>query len=364
MRLLTYEVGGIFLNSYEKESVFKNFLVFFWLLELLLVLLFIELYSTQKREYLQKIFNNMQLCSYTYQCPKYTFEFIPKSRVRLNTLHQDKNLYAYFPIPRSDKFNLKITYTKKMYMNDLRQIQKLLFIKFILATLLLMGVALYFTLYSLKPIRKALLLNDEFIKDVLHDFNTPISSIVLNLNMFKREYGSNLFVSRITRSVDTILMLQNNLKIFLQHAPAPTEKVQIDRVALQRMELMQTLYPRITFVFYRENELTKWTNPEFFIRILDNLLNNAAKYNKPGGEVKLSIIKERIIIEDTGKGIEDVKRVFTRYYKEQERGIGLGLHIVKKLLQELHIDISIDSIPKKGTTVTLYLDRLKDGEVQ
>ena len=347
------------LKSYEKESLFKNFLVFFWLLEILLILLFIELYRTQKREFLQDIFKTMQVCSYTYECPKFHFEFAPKDDTPINTLHVVPGPHAFFTIPHSEKYNIKITYPQQSYYHDLLKIQKLLAVKFILATLLLMGVALYFTFYSLKPIRKALQLNDEFIKDILHDFNTPITSIVLNVNMFKKAYEDNPFVNRITRSVDTILLLQNNLKSFLQHSPSQVQKVDIAKLSLQRLEFMQNLYPNLTFVFHQYNALEKSTNPELLTRIIDNLLNNAAKYNIPRGEVKLNIIGETIQIKDTGKGMKNAKQVFERYYKEQSRGLGLGLHIVKKLADELNIYIDIDSKPQQGTTVTLDFKALK-----
>ncbi len=59
-------------------------------------------------------------------------------------------------------------------------------------------------------------------------------------------------------------------------------------------------------------------------------------------------------IKDTGIGIENTKKVFDRFYKEQDRGLGIGLHIVKKLCDELKIDIKINSKQDIGTIV--YLD--------
>ena len=349
-----------YLKNYEKESLFKNFLVFFSLLEILLVLLFMELYHTDKREYRQNLLKTMQVCSYTYDCDQFMFEFTPKSDEKLNELYEEHELSAYFPIPRSEKFNIKITYPQVQYRSDLHDIQKNLWIKFTLATILLMGVALFFTFYSLSPIRKALKLNDEFIKDILHDFNTPISSMLLNIKMFKDEYPDNHFLNRISHSIDTILLLQNNLKSFLHHSPSQNSPVNIGDLSLQRLEFMQNLFPRIKFIFYKENDLIKYTNAELLTRILDNLLSNAAKYNKPYGEVRLRIVGDLLYIEDTGKGIHDTAAVMQRYHKEQERGLGLGLHIVQKLTSELNIGIEIFSKPQVGTTIILnfkYLEK-------
>jgi len=63
-------------------------------------------------------------------------------------------------------------------------------------------------------------------------------------------------------------------------------------------------------------------------------------------------------IIDSGKGIQNPKRIFERFYKEQERGIGIGLHIVKKLCDELDVKISVDSKLGSGTAFSLDLSKL------
>ncbi len=64
-----------------------------------------------------------------------------------------------------------------------------------------------------------------------------------------------------------------------------------------------------------------------------------------------------LFVHDTGKGIKKPSKVFDRYYKEQERGIGIGLHIVKKLCDELQIPINIQSKENEGTKIGLMLDQ-------
>ncbi len=351
---------GICLKRYEKESLLKNFFVFFSLLEILLVLLFTELYRTERSEYRQRLFQTMQVCSYTLECEQFGFDFVPKESGNPNTLYEEENLYSYFPIPKSDKFYIKITYPKKSLQADMQKIVSALLVKFVLATLLLLLLALFFTFYSLRPIRKALHLNDEFVKDILHDFNTPVASMVLNLRMFKKECGENIYAQRISHSIDTLLFLQNNLKSFLYHSPAQSSEVDIAVLARERMELMANAYPRITFSFAQESPLLKVTQPELLARIFDNLLSNAAKYNRSDGSVSVKVAGETVAIKDTGKGIENVDKVMQRYYKEQERGLGIGLHIVKKLVMELGIGMQIASQKNKGTTVLLDFSNLPE----
>ncbi|MDQ7047493.1 MAG: HAMP domain-containing sensor histidine kinase [Sulfurovum sp.] len=347
------------MKRYEKESLLKNFLVFFSLLCILLALLFTELYHTHTREYKQNIHKTMQVCSFTMDCSEFDYDFVDKNPSKLNELYDTKWLQSYYSIPKSEKFYLKISYHHAKYKKDMQVLENDLWLKFILALFVLFFLALFFTFYSLKPIRKALKLNDEFIKDILHDFNTPITSMILNIKMFTEENGEDPFIKRVSQSMHNIMFLQNNLKSFLQHSPSQNTFVNIATLAKERQKIMQYGYPRLNFVYEKENDLICLSNEDILTRILDNILSNASKYNKARGEVKVIVKDTCVIITDTGKGIENVDKVMQRYYKEQDRGLGLGLHIVQKLIQELNIEMKLESTVGIGTTFILDFKHLE-----
>ena len=354
---------AILLKSYEKESIFKNFLVFFSLLIFLLITLFVQLYYMQIREYRQNLYKNMQLCSYTIECDEYTIGFAEKNKHHYNELYEiNGSLIGYFVIPDSEKFDLQLSYPKSKYYDDLHKIQADLLIKFIFATFILLVIALFFTLYSLHPIRKALALNDEFIKDILHDFNTPITSIALNMRMLEEDKGDNPFIDRIRISIDNILLLQKNLKCFLQHSPLRNQSIDVADLVQARLGVIEPIYPKILFHYEKKNHLTCLANEEMLIRIFDNILSNAAKYNKPKGKVYVCVEGSIVSIEDTGKGIRDISKVMQRYYKEQDRGLGLGLHIVNKLADELNIVIKVSSEIGIGTKFILDFKNIQTKE--
>jgi two-component system OmpR family sensor kinase len=348
------------LKRYEKESLLKNFFVFFSLLIVLLILLFIELYETQKIEYNQHLLYEMQVCSYEVECEQFVFDFVPKEGKVTHKLFYNEGAYAYFIVPQSQKYYMKILYAKEGIASDMLKIKETLLFKFIVASLLLLFISLIFTFYSLNPLRKALQLNHEFVKDILHDFNTPISSIVLNIKLFKDEYRENAHVIRLSKSVDNLLLLQQNLKSFLYSSPLQLEKVNIAHVAKERLDAIALNYPHLQYTFKQNNRLVKQTHSKLLVRILNNLLSNATKYNTSKGSVMIVVDKEQLSIIDTGKGIQNVSKVFQRYYKEQTRGIGLGLHIVKKLCDELSIKITIESQVNVGTTVNLDFRQLQE----
>jgi len=301
----------------------------------------------------------MQVCSYSLTCEQFSFDFAPQSKNMLNKLYDNNGTHAYFTIPKSKKYYMKISYASDKLKSDIKEIRQTLFVQFILASLLLLAVALFFTFYSLSPIRKALRLNDEFIKDILHDFNTPITSMILNIKMFKDEKGEDPYISRLSKSIESILLLQNNLKSFLHNSPSQSQSIDIAAMAEERLSNIQNIYSKLTCTFDKKNDLVKNTNPELLMRILDNILSNAAKYNKQQGKISLSILNETIVVTDTGKGIKDVNKVLQRYHKEQSRGIGLGLHIVNKLCNELNIGMIIQSQIDHGTKIVLNFQHLR-----
>lgn len=105
------------------------------------------------------------------------------------------------------------------------------------------------------------------------------------------------------------------------------------------------------------------TDKKWFQFILEQILSNALKYTKKGG-IKIYIVDEELVIEDSGTGINpgDVKRVFDKGYtgyngREISGASGLGLYLVKKTLSSLHHSIRIESDVKKGTKVFIGLKR-------
>jgi two-component system OmpR family sensor kinase len=92
-------------------------------------------------------------------------------------------------------------------------------------------------------------------------------------------------------------------------------------------------------------------------RVIDNLISNAIKYNQRGGTIGIELREGMLVVWDTGIGIEKEKIpfMFDRYmrFDESEGGFGIGLSIVKKILDEYHISIDVESEIKKGTRIII-----------
>lgn len=327
--------------------------MFFILLEVLLAINFWHEYRAKKVNIEETIHLEMKLCAYTVHCEGVSTDFVDKDdKKEENILYKDGDFYSYFKIPTVDKSLMKVVYPRERYVQRVKELKSKIKHKFLRYSLFASLISLLFAIYALRPLHKALQLNEEFVKDILHDFNTPISSMKINLSLFKREIGENPKIERLENNIESILSLQENLQTFLKGVPKQSEKFSLKPLVKARVHYFEVLYPDIDYRISIPN-LTIETNKDAFTRILDNLLSNAGKYNMAHGVVTVAQEGTVLSIKDTGKGIKNPSKVFKRYYKEQDRGIGIGLHIVKKLSDELRIPIKIKHNIPKGTNILL-----------
>ena len=343
------------MKTYEWESLLKSFSIFFILLVVLLAINFWHEFRDRALQLEEKIETELKLCAYTIQCDGLMTDFVEKNKdEEENILYKDGDFFSYFKVPTVEKYLMKVTFPRKEYLARVEKLKEALYEKFLLYSVVAALVSLLFSFYALMPLRRALRLNEEFVKDILHDFNTPISSMRINFKLFKREIGENQKIERLENNIETILSLQNNLQIFLKGIPTHSERFDLRELLENRIKYFRILYPDIDYTITMGQTMLE-SNRDALTRILDNLLSNAGKYNRKDGSVSVTMEENYLSIRDTGKGIRHPSKVFDRYYKEQERGIGIGLHIVKKLCDELQITPQIESGREGGTRVLLDL---------
>ena len=348
------------MSRVEIESFIKSFVLFSTSLGLLMTTLFYLNYTKDIQTLDETLFSEMRLCSYDLKCEQFVIDFVPiQKQVNYTLYKEDDGLSSYFPIPEANNFVMKIHLQQQQYQEKLLTLRHEAYWYLSGTLLVVVLLSILFSLYALYPLRNALTLTQEFIKDILHDFNTPLGALRLNSAMLKKEIGENKKLDRIEQSVQNVLDLQENLRAYLHNHQQQQEKFLLKPLIQERITLLEKSYSHIHFIVNIE-EVVLLTNKAAFTRIIDNLLSNASKYNRTNGSVTLryDIDHASLQIIDTGKGIKNPKRIFERFYKEQERGIGIGLHIVKKLCDELNINIRVESQLHSGSIFTLSLHHL------
>jgi signal transduction histidine kinase len=223
-------------------------------------------------------------------------------------------------------------------------------VQFLFLSLISGLLSFLFSLYALSPIKESLRLLEEFIRDIIHDLNTPITSILINLKMMERTEESE----SIEQSTRAIAMLHKNLDVYLKKSKLESEKFKLSEVVSEQVNLFQPLYDHLRWKIKVDNRVV-YSNRDALSRILYNLLSNACRYNTSRGFVTIETQGERLIISNDSHGIREPKRIFERFYKEGERGLGIGLHIVEKLTDELEIE---KELTIEGNVVSVSLKLL------
>jgi len=346
------------LKKVELESLIKSFLLFFISQAVLVSALFFVNYKKELQVLDDSIFSKMRICSLNLKCDEFEIGFAPVDKEKLYKLHKDESaLSSYFSIPNSTKYSLKVYFSKDKYNLEVKKLEDRMLLNFLVVLAFVLVLSFTFAVYALYPLKSALNLTEEFIKDILHDFNTPLSTLRLNTSILEDEIGENIKIKRIKNSVQNILNLQTNLRSYLNNHSSQKESFNLQELLKERVNMIEKNFKELEFVVDAKDIVIS-SNKDAFTRIIDNLLTNAAKYNRKDGKIILSVKNNILEIQDTGKGIKNPSRVFERFYKEQERGIGIGLHIVKKLCDELGINISVNSVVDKGTVFSLNLKNL------
>lgn len=232
----------------------------------------------------------------------------------------------------------------------------ILFIIFIIAGYFLLRLLL-------KPMRESLYLLDRFIKDTTHELNTPISSILANIEMIDKNkmIDKNLKkLGRIEVAAKTISTIYDDLTFVSlgNKTKNKDENIDIKELLKERGEFFKTLADSKNIkIIYCLNDSKIYMDKIKITRIIDNLLSNAVKYNKNGGEIEIVSNINSFSIKDTGIGIkkEDLSKICQRYtrFNDSEGGFGIGLSIVSAIINEYNIKIKIESKIDIGTKVSL-----------
>ena len=313
-------------------------------------------YQNELEHFDKELLDKMQLCNYSLDCQEFKIDFIEKAEQSTHILlKNNKEVSTLFPVEGANTYYLKLFYSQNDYHQQLTALYQNSLTNFFMWLFVIALLSILFSLYALYPLRKSLLLTREFVKDILHDFNTPISTMRLNRSLLQKEIGENKKLDRVERSIQKILFLQENLRDYLDFSKSKKETINLLEFISEQVNLFTNSYPNLNYHIEIKKDTFLKSDKKSLTRIIDNLLSNASKYNRTNGKVFIGFdeTQKSLKIEDTGEGIQNPKRVFERFYKEHERGIGIGLHIVKKLCKELNIQIKIESKVGKGTVVWL-----------
>ncbi len=216
----------------------------------------------------------------------------------------------------------------------------------------------------LKPMRDTVVLLDRFIKDTTHELNTPVSAIMANIETIdknKLEPKTLRKIERIDIAARTISNIYQDLTYLVLNHRVQTndERMDISKLLKDRCEYFSIIAKskKIEFILDIQDGVYLDIDKNKMIKLIDNLISNAIKYNKIKGKIKIVLREGSIIVEDTGIGISEDKlnEIFDRYkrFNTSSGGFGIGLNIVWMIAKEYNLKIKVDSKVGKYTKVEI-----------
>ena len=348
------------MRKYEKQSFIKIFFGYFISVSIFILLLGYLYYQQQKVHILQKTASNMHQYILTQRQSKFTYE---QEGYRFDLLDYI-SIKHELPIKEDDEYYKAFTNSVVVYIDAKIVDDELYNLKFFtiilqISLILFFAVVSYLlTKRSLKPMVEAFNHLDNFTKDLIHDLNTPITSIFLNLKLLKKNASDDTLnkLKRIENASSNISSLYANLEILLKEKNLQKEQVNLSNIIQELIEIYSLLYPKIKFDF-NNTDINIYSDKYAIKRVLDNIISNACKYSKDkDASINISFDNNILKIQDNGKGIKYPNKIFQRNYKEYDKGYGIGMHIVQRICNELNHKITIQSKENIGTTIEISLN--------
>ncbi len=217
-------------------------------------------------------------------------------------------------------------------------------------------------------------LRTDFVANVSHEIKTPISSIEgyatllqnPTLSQEKREY----YVSKILENTRRLSVLSGNMlmlsKLENQEMVLDNKEFRLDEQLRTTILSMEDRWAEKQIDFDMDLPLQMYYGSEQLLeQVWSNLIGNAIKYSDKGGVIRIRMEQGQdgltVVIADRGEGMteEVIKHAFEKFYQgdssRKAEGNGLGLALVKRILDICHGRVSVESEPGVGTAFTVWL---------
>ncbi|MBE5932408.1 MAG: HAMP domain-containing histidine kinase [Lachnospiraceae bacterium] len=223
------------------------------------------------------------------------------------------------------------------------------------------------------------ILQSDFMSNVSHEIKTPVNAIEGYAMLLEseeitpeeqQEYVEKILFNtkRLSELVGNVLLLS---KIDNQAIPKNEKKFRLDEQIRQSIMQLETKWTEKDIELDVELERTEFIgNATLLIHVWDNLINNAIKFNNHGGTVKLRLSSnaDRVTftIEDNGPGVSEdaIKHIFDKFYQadssHRQEGNGLGLALVKRIVDLYEGDIKAENLPDTGCRFTVVLPAMQE----
>jgi two-component system sensor histidine kinase MprB len=208
----------------------------------------------------------------------------------------------------------------------------------------------------------------QLVADASHELRTPLTSLRTNIEVLAGERTlapedrERLLGDVVEQLGEMTTLIAELIELArAEQHPEEAQDVRLDLIAADAVERARRNRPTVTFTTDLEESMVHGA-PSTIERAVANLLDNAAKWSPPGGEVEVAVHGDEVTVRDHGPGIaeEDLPYVFDRFYRASAArglpGSGLGLAIVKQVAEAHGGTVVAEHADGGGTLMRLRLN--------
>jgi signal transduction histidine kinase len=218
------------------------------------------------------------------------------------------------------------------------------------------------------------ILKTDFVSNVSHEIKTPITAIEgyamllqgsENLSAEESEYVEKILNNsqRLSELVGNVLLLS---RIDNQAIEPASEKYRLDEQIRQSILMLESKWTEKNIELDVELESIEYEgNRGLMLHVWNNLIGNAIKFTPNDSTVRIRLIKNDgnivFTVDDEGNGISDSAKnhIFDKFYQadssHKQEGNGLGLSLVKRILDTVGADVNVENLEQKGCRFTVTL---------
>ena len=277
--------------------------------------------------------------------------------IQEDTLFHIQQLEPYYLGAKYLIINKKIQYEKII------SLQKTLLFFLFIAGLFFAILGLFLGKLFISPMKQSMHRVNRFIEDTTHELNTPISTILTNIELIETLYNCEakqemkrieIASKTLSRLYDDLTYLKLNHNYHRQIEALDMSLLLEERLVYFQNTIETKSLKRVETI---EKEIIIDIDRNDAIRLIDNLLSNAIKYSQKNGKIEINLSSKALQVSDCGIGIKkrDLNSIHERFTRanKSEGGFGIGLDIVGQVVKEYGFKFNITSIYKQGTEVTI-----------
>ncbi|MBP6880832.1 HAMP domain-containing histidine kinase [Candidatus Saccharibacteria bacterium] len=281
-------------------------------------------------------------------------EVIKDDEAVVKYLQSEKNFEAHF-----------VTIASLVKQDQQKLLGKALLLTTVPVILIVTILSYFVARYLLKPVRQSYESQERFLQDAAHELRNPLAAMSLAIENADKTGADQNLVKTMRRQTKRLIRINEDLLYLERRTPGEIiNEVNISELLEDVLEDMQALIinKKLKLEKKIQTDIIIKIDPKDFIKMSRNIIENAIKYSKIGKKLTVNLHQNKrivLLVEDQGIGIptQDIEHIGERFYRSKNvgnvDGTGLGIAIVKKVLNLYGSDLSIASKVDQGTTVKI-----------